>query len=237
MVLLAPSCRRAHAGTRSPRARLATALLWACAAGWCALCASNCQLERPTALATASALPSAPRLPDAVAVDPLDSLPAATNRGQTRARLISLREPADASGAMQTIRAFFSAASREDPRALRAVLSSDASLTSSASSSGPPAEAQWDRRFSKLDYRAIGPAAIYRESAVEVYRYEDLDAPVGDRPSRPAMMMPDDIAIRVPIDVRKAGADRLFGDEILFVLRRIDGAFRIRAMIEDFQPP
>jgi len=100
-----------------------------------------------------------------------------------------------------------------------------------------PAERQWEQRLHKLDYKAIGPEPVFRESSIEVYGYRDLELSEGDRPNRPAAMTPEDVLVRVPIEIRRMGSDRLFGDEIMFLTRRQDGAFKIRAMLEDFQPP
>lgn len=200
--------------------------------------AAACQLERPATFATASAPASAPRRPDGVAVDLQGAMPPASTRASTRAGLVALREPVDMSGAMQPVRHFFESVAREDSVAMRAVLTFDAQVfvPSGPGSAGMRVEDSWDRRFGKFDYRATGPEPVYRETSVETYRFADLDDAEGERPPRPAVMDAHDVLIRVPIEIRRVGVDRLYGDEILFVVRRVEGAFRIRALIEDFQP-
>ena len=45
----------------------------------------------------------------------------------------------------------------------------------------------------------------------------------------------DDVVIRAPIITTHAGADRLFGDEIIFWLRRDGDRYKIYRILEDFQ--
>jgi hypothetical protein len=196
-----------------------------------------CKLERPGSFATASALPSGPRRPDGVAVDLQGSIPPAATRADTSLGLIALREPVDMSGALNSVRQFFLAISREDASAMRAVLTLDAQayMPSGPNNSGAKAEDAWERRFGKFDYKATGPEPVFRETAVEIYGYRDLDEAEGDRPVRPPIMEQQDALVRVPVEIRRVGTDRIFGDEIVFLVRRVDGVFRIRALYEDFQ--
>jgi hypothetical protein len=50
-------------------------------------------------------------------------------------------------------------------------------------------------------------------------------------------MARSDLLLRVPMLVVRAGSDRAFGDEMLFLLRRGGDRFRIRQIMEDFQMP
>jgi hypothetical protein len=142
----------------------------------------------------------------------------------------------DFTQAMSVVRAFFRAVGDEDQAALEASLASDATV-SGAGTDGGPADRFWERRFNKLDYVAIGGEPLYRESLVETYRYDDLEEPTMGRPLRPSAMTPKDVLIRVPIARTRLGVDRLFGDEILFLLSRTDRAFLIHTMFEDFSAP
>jgi ketosteroid isomerase-like protein len=218
--------------SRSLAAALAAGIALAGALG-----APACRSSRPATFATASAVPSGPRLPDGVALDREGALPAAGEEASSDQAVAALREPSDPSGALATVRAFFSAVSREDMTALKAALSPDASLSALGGGPSPLAEPQWERRMSKLDYLALGHEPVYRESEVEVYQSRDLELAEGDRPARPPTMAGGDVYVRVPIETRRVGTERLFGDEIGFVLRRSGGTYRIRAMFEDFQAP
>jgi hypothetical protein len=203
-----------------------------------AVAGASCTLQRAADFPTARTLPSGARRPDGVAVDLQGYVPAASTRASTEQGLVALREPADMSGARATVRQFFDAVAREDGAALRRVLAPDAQafVPGGPRNAGARAEDAWDRRFGKFDYKATGPEPVYRETAVEVYAWRDLEDAEGDRPTRPPNMDAQDVLIRVPIEVRRVGTDRLFGDELMLLVRRVDGAFRIQALFEDFQP-
>jgi ketosteroid isomerase-like protein len=198
---------------------------------------SACRLERAIVFPTVSASASAARLPDGVAIDLKSELPLARESGQTNEGILPLKEPPDVELSLDVVRAFFRAVAHEDMPSLRAILSSDASLGPVSGGTSPAAESQWERRFRKLDYNALGSGMIYRDSQVELYRFHDLDEVEGERPSRPAVMSPGDVLVRVPIEIRKIGNERLFGEEILFIVRRTDAGLRVKAILEDFQAP
>ncbi|HQP34459.1 MAG TPA: hypothetical protein PLI95_04760 [Polyangiaceae bacterium] len=220
--------------------RLVVVVLLAAPLAGAVIAPSACTLQRSATFATASALPSVPRRPDGVAVDLQGTPPPTVARGKTSSGWVTLLEPADASGAVSAVRAFFEAVSREDGAGLREVLTRDAlwfapSGNPTGAGAGSPAEQVWDRRFGKFDYRATGPEPVYRETSMELYAPRDLQDVEGERPARPVMMEEQDLLVRVPIEVRKVGQDRVFGDEILFLVRRTAEGFRVRVVIEDFQ--
>ncbi|MCU0690617.1 MAG: hypothetical protein MUF54_04385 [Polyangiaceae bacterium] len=186
---------------------------------------------------TASELPDEPRKPDGVAVDLEGASPAPKDADSTTNTLVILQEPVHADLALDVVRRFFRAVAQEDLDAIRALMSSNASLGPISSAGGPPAAPQWERRLRRLDYDGLGGEPVFRESTVQTYRHRDLGELVAGRPSPPPNMGPDDVLIRVPIARTRIGVDRLFGDEILFLLRRIERQYQIRTMYEDFQPP
>lgn len=202
-----------------------------------ALLAVGCTLHRAPGFETAHEPPDAPRRPDGVAVDLKGALPAAQVVGATADGLVPLKEPIDVSQAMTAVRTFFRAVSDEDIDGMRSVLASGAQLLPIGTGNGMPVDRHWERRFRKLDYAMLGGAPLYRESMVETYRYEDLDQHLAGRPFRPANMAPDDVLIRVPIVRTRIGIDRVFGNEILFVLRRAGRRFEIHTVYEDFSVP
>lgn len=197
-------------------------------------CAWNRPLDFPTAEPTAK---PAPRKPDGVAVDLEGTLPGTVTSARTEAGFVALREPIAQDAALEAVRAFFQAVRQGDMPALRQTITPEASFSPIGSGSGGPADAQWERRLRKFEYRNLGGSPLYLDSAVEIYRYADLDEVIGDRPARPALMTANDILIRVPMATTRLGIDRVFGDEIQFVVRRADRAFRIQAIYEDFQVP
>ena len=223
-----PSDIRCRGGRRSPRL-IAVALGLGFATG----CASHTTAEFPSDAERADE----PRKPDGVAVDLEGKLPDATSRGSTQAGLVPLQEPVDFTQALTVVKAFFRAVADEDQSALEAVLAPDATLSGLGADGGSPADRFWERRFRKLDYIALGAEPLYRESLVETYRFDDLEEPTAGRPLRPSTMTTQDVLIRVPIARTRLGVDRLFGDEVLFLLNRTDRSFRIHAMFEEFSAP
>jgi hypothetical protein len=86
-------------------------------------------------------------------------------------------------------------------------------------------------------YRTFSGEVLYHDADIEFYRYDDLETIAVGRPERPPEMSRSDLLLRVPMLVVRAGSDRAFGDEILFLLRRDKDRFRIRQTTEDFQLP
>lgn len=199
--------------------------------------AFGCATSQPMRFETSPDPSEEPRRPDGVAVDLEGSLPAARTSGSTHDGLVALQEPVDVSLAMQAVRTFFRAIGAEDLEVMKSVLAADAQLLPVGTGNGMPADRHWERRFRKLDYGSLGGEPMYRESMIEVYRYEDLDQALSGRPLRPAAMMPDDVLVRVPVTRTRVGIDRVFGEEILFVLRREDRRFEIQTVYEDFAAP
>lgn len=200
----------------------------------CLLCA--CALHGAPSFETAKSPTDEPRRPDGVAVDLQGSLPQAKPSGSTDEGLLPLKEPVDPSLALDAIRTFFRAVSNEDLDTLVKGLAADAQQLPLGSGSGMSVDRHWDRRFRKFDY-ASGVELPYRESMVETYRFDDLDGALPNRPLRPAGMTPQDVLIRVPISRTHFGLDRVFGEEILFVLRWQGSRFEIQVVYEDFVAP
>jgi len=185
---------------------------------------SACALHGAPAFETASSPPDEKRRPDGVAVDLEGSLPSARAAGSSQDGLLSLREPV------------FRAVSHEDLDAFVEVLAVDAQHLPLGSGASMPVERHWDRRFRKFDY-ASAVELPYRESMVETYRFDDLDGSLSNRPVRPVGMMPQDVLVRVPISRTRSGLDRVFGEEMLFVLRWDGSKFEIQTVYEDFVAP
>jgi len=202
------------------------------------LVAQACTIERPIEFPSAPASSVAPpRKPDGVAVDLEGAIPPPTPTASTGLAVAALQEPAAPDAAVAVVRAFFDAVRHGDMPALRQTLSADATFAPTSAAAGQPAEAQWDRRMRKIDYRTLGGSPLFLENNIEMYRYDDLDDLVGDRPARPGLMTVHDMLVRVPITTTRIGVDRVFGDEIIFVVRRVDGTYRIQGVFEDFQVP
>lgn len=185
--------------------------------------ASSCA-PRPAELATAEALPSAPRRADGVALDLVSAPLPAHDRASSARGFAALRAPLDVDAALHVVDEFFEHAVSNDAAGVIARLTSDAV----ASSTGPAGERQpvlsrwWEQRLKRLDYTQAAGAVLYRGGDVRVLPT--------DSPS-------ETVAVRVRVAEARAGHTRLFGDELTFWLRRDGSQPRIFRIEEDFQLP
>jgi hypothetical protein len=186
---------------------------------------------------TASELPPVPRRTDGVAIDPAPELPPSSDTAMTRDQVAVLRPPLPEKMALAVVSSFFRSVTTEDAEKLAALLTIDATATTRSRSAASPMLDYWRARMRRLAYRKLTAETAYIAAQVEIYRYEDLAVARAGRPVRPPTMMRSDLIARVPIATARAGNDRLFGDEIVFLLRREQDNLRIREVTEDFQLP
>ena len=216
-------------------APMGTALLSTALLGCTALA---CTPTRPLVFATAHALPDEPRRPDGVVVDPRSAPPMATSStGDTSSSVLALRVPLGTRAAHETIAAFFAGVAAEDPTVLHA--NADPSATVSDLGTSPPRVLNlvfvWQQRFGKFDYRELAERARYRDADVRTYPSANAHALPrriqGGVLSEP--LGPDDVVLIVPIAAPLHKGERLFGDELTFVLRRTADRFVIAKIVEE----
>ena len=194
-------------------------------------CASR---AAPLDFPTVSEAPDEPRHPPGVAVDPAPRLPEPRGEADTSGGIVVLRTPADTERARDVVRAFFRAVLEESLDDLQPLL--DDGATTRSSMSRDVATSMWAQRFERLDYPAMAGQQLYRDGEIETYRGDELDAlPPGRRPAVGAA--PDDVVVRVKVSSPRLSRTRLFGDEILFLLRSTGTGYRIRELVEEFQLP
>jgi ketosteroid isomerase-like protein len=186
--------------------------------------------------ATASSLSDDPRRAPAVAVDPAAELPAPVNEADSERGLVSLKAPQDPEAARETVRSFFRAIVHGSYDELEQLMTEDAWLQAGAMVGRQRARQYWQMRLSRLDYVSLAGSAVYREGELETYRAADVNRL---RPPRAlgVVAQGDDVVVRVPISTPRSGKTRLFGDEILFVLRPQGTKYAIVEMNEDFALP
>ena len=205
-----------------------------------ALALAGCGQSGPARFASTDSWPDAKRKPDGVAIDPVSAAEPPARRGSTDAvGPIALTPPLSASLAQKAVHAFFDAIVREDLSALATVLTERAIWASPALAGrgATQAIAVWASRFQKLDYRELAAVPLVRDGELEVYGDGDFDGKTPGRPTKPAEMVAGDVLVRARIVTPRIGADRLLGDELVFVLRPTDGRYRIALLFEDFQLP
>jgi hypothetical protein len=94
----------------------------------------------------------------------------------------------------------------------------------------------WSQRLARLDYGSLAGTVVYRTRDREVYRRTDVDK-VSQGRDLPMVPRGDEILVRVRISPIAAQTKRLFGDEVVFLLRRTSSGYKIAQMKEDFRLP
>lgn len=187
--------------------------------------------------ATAGSLDAARRRPDGVAVDPTGEPPRAREHAETSDRLVTLRTPLGADRAVDTVSELFRAIVIEDSDGLEALFTREATASNGmpGTSATPLAVLWWQQRFRRLDYTRLAGEPIFREAEIEIYRADDDVDALPHAAIHLEALGETDVVIRLPILTSHAGADRLFGDEMIFWLRREGDRYKIYRMLEDFQ--
>ena len=183
-----------------------------------------------------TSLDTAPRRAPGVAVDPAPELPAAAASAHPEQGVVVLRAPQDPEAARDVVRGFFRAIGQGSFAELEPLLAEDAWLSAGASVGRQKARQYWQARLTRLDYGAIAGSLVFREGELETYRAADLAAL---RPPRSLGVVArgDDVVVRVPIASPRFGKTRLFGDEIVFLLRPKGSGYSIVDMAEEFMLP
>lgn len=198
------------------------------------LAAAGCATGRP--LETVTALDTTPRRAPGVAADPAPELPQPGPAAHPEQGIVVLRAPQDPEAAREVVRGFFRAVSQGSYGDLEPLIADEAWLSAGAMAGRQKARQYWQLRLSRLDYGSLAGSAVFREGELETYRAADLAAL---RPPRAlgVVAQNDDVVVRVPIAVPRSGKTRLFGDEIVFVLRPKGNRFAIVDMAEEFTLP
>jgi hypothetical protein len=193
---------------------------------------------KPPALrfATSNEPDGGPRRPPAVAVDPSFQLPPPTGQASVETGILVLQAPANIQAARGKVREFFQAVVAEDTELLDELLDEQAWVQDNTSGARQRARAFWRARLSRLEYEALAGQLIYRESEVETYLAEDA---LRLAELRRLKMAPedDDVVLRVAIATPRIGSARLFGDEVVFLMRPSQKGYTIAEILEDFRLP
>jgi hypothetical protein len=171
-----------------------------------------------------------------VVVDPTTELPAPVAQGDTQEGLVVLSAPPDTASARELVRSFFKAVSQGSYSELEPILTDDTWIQGGPMVGRQKARPFWQLRISRLDYASLAGSSVYRESELETYRSSDIPKL---RPPRVLGVnaQPNDVIVRVPIATPRSGKTRLFGDEILFLLRAQGERYSIVEIAEDFTLP
>jgi hypothetical protein len=210
--------------------------------------AFGCSPAGAEPLLTAPSLPSAPRRPDAIAVDLPTDPPATREQAVPSDSVVTLRTPLGVEAARTAVRSFFRAVAQEDLNALGALLGPQAMVQdvspgpSGQAGTGRTREALsfWGQRFRQHEYGLLASQVIYRDAEVETYRKDEVEAlPAAVRQATAAALGglgEGDLVLRVPIVTRSVKSERLLGAELCFWLRRSTDRYVIIHLAEPFPP-
>ncbi len=180
-------------------------------------------------LETATEMPKTPRRPDGVVIEPPAALPVAVDRAPASG-VVALREPLADKEVEEVVRAYLRAFEREDVDALVQLLAQEAVPLGRAGSKAQLVEL-WRTKIKNFEYQRLAGVEIARFAQIEKFGYEALAISGG--PQRPAEMRPGDVYVRVPIATPRVGADQLFGDVLILLLRREDGHLHIAGQADE----
>ncbi len=166
------------------------------------------------------------RRPDGVVLEPQSAIPNPTERADARG-VVALREPLGGDAVREVITAVMDAWQRESLDQLASLLTDDAGPIESRSRGRAALVEAWRQRLHAHEYRRLAGVNLFRLDRVERYAWDDLSLP--DSPERPPEMRPEELYVRVPLEVTRVAGERLFGDVILVVLRRDAGKYKIAA--------
>jgi hypothetical protein len=166
------------------------------------------------------------RRPDAVVLEPPAAIPEPAERADARG-VVVLRAPLGGDAVRDLVMAVIDAWQRESLDQLVALLTSDAGPIDARSRGRAALMELWRQRLHAHEYRRLSGVDLVRVERIERYAWDDLSAP--DSPARPPDMRPDELYVRVPIEVTRVDGERLFGDVMLVLLRREEGKYMISA--------
>jgi hypothetical protein len=160
------------------------------------------------------------RRPDAVVLDPPPAIPSAVERSAASG-VIALREPLGDDAVRDLVRSVLDAWSRESLDQLVLLLTNDAGPIEARSRGRSALVESWRQRLHAHEYRRLAGLDLFHPERIERYGWKDLSA-LNAR-QRPPEMRPEELYVRVPLEVTRIGGERVFGDVLLLLLRR-DGA-------------
>jgi hypothetical protein len=181
------------------------------------------------ALETATELPTTPRRPDGVVLEPPPAMPLPADRAPASG-IVALREPLADKDIEDVVRAYVRAFEREDLDALVQLLAQEASPLGRAGSKNQLVDL-WRTKMKNFEYQRLAGVEVARVAQIEKYGYEALGA--SGAPQRPAEMKPGDLYVRVPIATPRVGTDQLFGDVLVLLLRREDARLKIAGQADE----
>lgn len=203
-----------RSSTPSDLARLVAFAALALAAPAFAACGHGAPLE------TALEVPTTPRQPDGVLVEPPPAIPTPDDPGTAHLGVVALRPPVSDAQVASVVRAYVSALEYEAVDELWALLTPDAvSLEPGARINRVGLRQRFAERFARRELQRLRGLDIARLDKAERYGFADLGPTT--EPPRPTEMREGDLYVRVPLSAPVGpSGEKLVGDVLVLLLRR-----------------
>jgi hypothetical protein len=169
------------------------------------------------------------RAPDGVVIDPPPLVPAPRSRSTARG-VVALREPPAQDAVIELVRTFLDGWQRESLETLLSLTAPDAGLIDGPDHGHAALVESWRQRLRIHDYGRLAGSEMVLPERIERWEWDELGGPT--RPSRPSGMRPGEILVRAPLEVTRVAGERVFGDVVMMILRRHEGALRIAGYTE-----
>ncbi|HEY1695637.1 MAG TPA: hypothetical protein VGG39_25895 [Polyangiaceae bacterium] len=187
----------------------------------------------PSAVEAPASSSPPPRRPDAVVVEPPPAIPAPVAHADARG-VVSLREPLGGDALRDVVEQLADAWQRGSLEALVALLTSDAGTLDGRTRGRGPLVEGWRQRLHAHEYARLAGTELFRLDRVERWTWDELGA--SDAPARPSAMRPDEIYVRIPVEVTHIANEKVFDDVVVMVLRLEEGKYKIAGYGEQETP-
>lgn len=179
-------------------------------------------------------MPSEPRHPDGVVLEPPPAVPDAGDFASARG-VVALREPLGESAVRDVVGGYFDAFVHEDNAAMTKLVTEDVvELGTQGRNDINVLRNAWRARTSALDYHKLEGSTVADLDSLQRYGYDDLGGP-GREPRPPEMRVGDQL-VKVTVLEARVGGERFFGDSVIFLLRRDGARYRIAGIEEKDAP-
>jgi hypothetical protein len=138
---------------------------------------------------------------------------------------VCLRERVSKAEVGRVLDAFMDAWTRKSIDDLVALLGTDAGPLEARSRGRAALIEDWRDRLRSNDYGRLAGAELVRRERVQMHEVGDADA--ADGALQGIDLRPQEIYVRVPLELNGLGGEKLFGDVIVFIFRREEGELRI----------
>ena len=159
-------------------------------------------------------------------LEPAAALPVA-GASAAAGGVVALRVPVAGQVVVDFVLAFVEAWQRESLEALVALLTTDAGPFDARGRGSRVLVDGWRQRLRAHGYGRLAGVEVVHPERVERWERDELGGP--GMPARPADMRPGEILVRIPVETPSVAGERLFGDELLMILRPDDGKLKIAA--------